>query len=193
MDHLYGLVELLASIRCNLGYVTVNYMTWCPVSTPISRVPLMYSRVGSTTRIPVPGFPDIVVTTFPLPGKSEAIPVSDKAANFISIIDRPCTNMCSGIAGSGPNQFDCTTIAQSLAAAGNAKITLSPFLGTEWSFRSCKVFVTNQNTVETVITNQGSVAAVSEKLAADCNASNNAAGGLCLYQNVSAAVSVQHT
>ncbi|CAE6475451.1 unnamed protein product [Rhizoctonia solani] len=151
------------------------------------------ATLGSTTRIPVPGFPDIVVTTFPLPGKSEARPASGKVAQSISIIDRPCTNMCSGVAGSGPNQYECSTIAKSLAAAGDTKITLSPFLGTEWTFRSCKIFVTNQSPVDTIITNQGSIAAVSEKLAADCNAYNNAAGGLCLYQNVSAAVSVQHT
>ncbi|KAJ1306505.1 hypothetical protein OPQ81_007507 [Rhizoctonia solani] len=149
--------------------------------------------LGSTDRIPVPGFPDIVVTTFSLPDKSKARPIHDKVAEFVSIIDRPCENTCSGTAGTGPNQFDCTTITNSLTTAANKTITLSPFLGTEWSFRSCKVFVTNQDAVDSVTTNHRSVAIVAEKLAADCNAANNAAGGLCIYQNVSAAVSVQHT
>ncbi|CEL56272.1 hypothetical protein RSOLAG1IB_07688 [Rhizoctonia solani AG-1 IB] len=151
------------------------------------------ATIGSTSHIPVPGFPDIIVTTFPLPDKPKGEPTNGNAAQLVSLVDRPCTNTCSGVPGWGPNQFDCSTIAYSLYSTGGQAITLSPFLVTEWSFRSCKVTVTNQSPVDSVMTNQASVAAVSEKLAADCNAGNNAGGGLCLYQNVSAAVFVQHT
>ncbi|ELU40023.1 hypothetical protein AG1IA_05935 [Rhizoctonia solani AG-1 IA] len=111
--------------------------------------PLLF--VGSINRIPVPGFPDIVVTTFSLPNKSKTGSSSGKTTGPISIIDSPCTNMCSGAAGTGPNQFDCTTIANSLYAISNQTINLSPFLGTEWSFRSCKIIVTNQSPTDSVM------------------------------------------
>lgn len=158
--------------------------------------PVSAATIVSTSRIPVAGFPDIVVTTFPIPrtpkagnGTNETV----QANAVVSIANLSCTTTCSGTAGAGPNQFDCTTIASSLRADGNKAVTLSPFLGTEWSFRSCKVFVTNQNQANTVTSTQKSVATVAQGVAQDCNAANGAAGGSCLYGGVSATIFVQHT
>ncbi|QRV73748.1 hypothetical protein RhiJN_01762 [Ceratobasidium sp. AG-Ba] len=113
--------------------------------------------LGSKTRIPAisPGLPDIIQTTFTLarPSNISTKIQVDASASTISITNQPCTTTCSGAAGTGPNQLDCTTIANSLRSGGQGgkNVTLSPLLGTQFAFRSCKVVVTNQDTGASVV------------------------------------------
>ncbi|KAG8714589.1 hypothetical protein FRC09_017461 [Ceratobasidium sp. 395] len=159
------------------------------------------ATLGSTTRIPVsiagfPGLPDIVQTTFPVSRPPNVSFKDDATASSpVSITDKPCTTTCSGAAGSGPNQFDCTAIANALRAGaeGVKSVTLTPFLGTEWSFRSCKFVITNQSPNATVVTTQRSMVTVAQKTAQACNAANNAGGGQCKYADVQTSIIVQHS
>ncbi|KAG9074086.1 hypothetical protein FS749_014392 [Ceratobasidium sp. UAMH 11750] len=157
--------------------------------------------LGSTIRIPVsvpglPGLPDIIQTTFPISRSSNISSDEDiTTSSPISITNEPCTTTCSGTAGAGPNQFDCTTIANSLRAGseGAKNITLTPFLGTQFAFRSCKIVVTNQDPNASVVSTQRSIAVVAQNLAEACNAAHNAAAGECRYAEVQARIDVQHS
>lgn len=135
---------------------------WCGYRCVLYRVVLWASNrlcvdcfiPGSTYRIPVPGFPDIIVTTFLSPRPANTTTFNEDislAAAPISISGAVCNTTCSGTAGTGPNQFDCTTIANSLRSNGATTVTLSPFLVTQFAFRSCKIFVSNQNATETIV------------------------------------------
>lgn len=153
------------------------------------------AAIGSTYRIPVPGFPDIIVTTFLSPRPANTTTFNEDislAAAPISISGAVCNTTCSGTAGTGPNQFDCTTIANSLRSNGATTVTLSPFLVTQFAFRSCKIFVSNQNATETIVSTQQSIAVVAQSVASSCNAAHAAAGGKCVYP-VKAEVDVEHS
>ncbi|KAG9090347.1 hypothetical protein FRC07_012134 [Ceratobasidium sp. 392] len=117
------------------------------------------AALGSTNRIPVsitgfPDLPDIVQTTFPVPRPSKAsLKQGANSTSPIPIANQQCTTSCAGTPGLGPNQFDCTVIANSLrtGSEGAKNVTLTPFLGTEWAFRSCKFVITNQNPSASVV------------------------------------------
>ncbi|KAG9090547.1 hypothetical protein FRC07_012082 [Ceratobasidium sp. 392] len=159
------------------------------------------AALGSTNRIPVsvPGFPnlpDIVETTFPVPRPSKVSFKQDaNSTSLIPIANQQCTTTCAGTAGLGPNQFDCTVIANSLRSGseGAKNVTLTPFLGTEWAFRSCKFVITNQSPSASVVSTQRSIAIVAQNVAQACNAANNAGGGECKYANAQTGIIVQHS
>ncbi|KAF8600468.1 hypothetical protein BDV93DRAFT_262762 [Ceratobasidium sp. AG-I] len=156
------------------------------------------AAIGSTSRIPVPGSPDIIVTTFLSPRLTNSSTTSNAAvvaaaAAPVSISNAACTTTCSGTPFTGPNQNDCTTIANSLRSNGGTTVTLTPFLTTQFAFRSCKILVSNQSATQSIVSTQRSIATVAQNLAGRCNAVNgNAAGGTCAY-TVGAQISVGHS
>ncbi|KAI0325388.1 hypothetical protein GY45DRAFT_1374787 [Cubamyces sp. BRFM 1775] len=117
----------------------------------------------------------------------------------INVCAHPCDTYCFNPSGGGPNEDDCAVIADALlyddqngGALFNITGSGSPTDKITMQYGSCLTYFLNQDLDELTYCRYDWASLVTW-LAGDCNAANNAHGGLCVANDQSWYIQVQHS
>ncbi|KAI0762315.1 hypothetical protein C8Q74DRAFT_142405 [Fomes fomentarius] len=122
-----------------------------------------------------------------------------QSTNSTNVCGAPCQTNCFTPSGGGPNEADCTVIAdallfdsQNVGALFNITATGTATDKITMQYKSCLTFFLNQD-FNTLVYCRTEWSALVNFLASDCNAANNAHGGLCVANDQRWFVQVQNT
>ncbi|CDO76487.1 hypothetical protein BN946_scf184615.g13 [Trametes cinnabarina] len=122
-----------------------------------------------------------------------------KRQNAVNVCGAQCNTFCFAPSGGGPNEGDCAVIAtalifeaQNTGALFNITAFGTPTNKITMTYKSCTTYFLNQasTTLSYCLPDWSTLVTW---LASDCNAANNAHGGLCVAADQSWYIQVQHT
>ncbi|OBZ79539.1 hypothetical protein A0H81_00050 [Grifola frondosa] len=130
---------------------------------------------------------------------TSAAPVSNLAKRQSNVCGAPCTTYCWTPAGGGPDPNDCAVIqdallydSQNVGALFNITASGTPTDMITMTYSSCLSYFLNQE-FSTIVYCRTDWAALVNYIAFNCQATQNAHGGLCVANDQGWYVQVQHS
>ncbi|KAI0737633.1 hypothetical protein C8Q80DRAFT_1114909 [Daedaleopsis nitida] len=180
---LFSLLPLVASFLATSGASAAGLISSPPTTECATETVAHESFIGEDKNVKVTyshcqGAPHFAA--------NGAVVGLDKRQASPNVCGAPCNTFCFSPSGGGPAESDCTVIADALlydsqntgvlfniTAAGTAtdKITMT--------YQSCTTYFLNQD-FNTLVYCRTEWSNLVNFLASDCNAANNAHGGLCV-------------
>ncbi|KAI0641246.1 hypothetical protein C8Q79DRAFT_1014656 [Trametes meyenii] len=131
--------------------------------------------------------------------EGEVVSSLTKRQDPVNVCGAPCNTFCFNPSGGGPNEDDCKVIAdallfdsQSIGPLFNITAFNTPTGKITMQYQSCLTYFLNQDSSELEYCRNDWSSLVTW-LASDCNAANNAHGGLCVAQDQRWYIQVQHS